>query len=118
SVRRRLDILIVDDDADIRASLRGLLEDEGYGAIDVADARVALAALKAGRFDIMLLDVRMPGMTGLDTLPLIREMAPSTAVVMVAGGAGIRTAVDAVKRGAFDFVEKPVDPEHLLSVIL
>jgi len=118
NARKQLDILIVDDDADIRASLRGLLEDEGHAATDVADARAALAALEAGRFDVVLLDVRMPGMTGLDALPLIREMAPSTAVVMVAGGAGIRTAVDAVKRGAFDFVEKPVDPEHLLGVIL
>ena len=117
TARRRLEILIVDDDADIRAGLRGLLEDEGHGATDVGDARAALAALDGGRFDVVLLDVRMPGMTGLDALPLMRELAPATAVVMVAGGAGIRTAVDALKRGAFDFVEKPVDPEHLLGVI-
>jgi two-component system nitrogen regulation response regulator NtrX len=112
SAKRRLDILLVDDDSEIRGQLGGLLEDEGHGVTTVPDAPRALSALEGGRFDVVLLDVKMPGMTGLDALPLIREMAPATGVIMVSGEGTIATAVQALKRGAFDFVEKPVpDPK-------
>jgi len=114
---RKLDVLLVDDDSRIRRALRGVLEDEGHGVDEASDASQALAALERRAFDAVLLDVNMPGMSGLDALVTIREMAPHTGVIMVSGEGTIGTAVQALKRGAFDFIEKPVDPEHLLRVL-
>ncbi|MBI1795819.1 MAG: sigma-54-dependent Fis family transcriptional regulator [Candidatus Eisenbacteria bacterium] len=117
SARGKLDVLLVDDDARIRSSLRGVLEDEGHTVAEAADGRGAITALDGGSFDAVLLDVNMPGLSGLDVLVTIREMAPKTGVIMVSGEGSIATAVQALKRGAFDFVEKPVDPELLLRVL-
>ena len=117
SPRTRLEVLLVDDDPRIRSSLRGVLEDEGHAVGEAPDGAQALAALEGRQFDAVLLDVNMPGMSGLDALVSIREMAPSTGVIMVSGEGTIATAVQALKRGAFDFIEKPVDPEHLLRVL-
>ena len=117
SPRGRLDVLLVDDDPGIRRTLRGVLEDEGHTVGEAPDGAQALAALEDRQFDAVLLDVNMPGMSGLDALVSIREMAPSTGVIMVSGEGTIATAVQALKRGAFDFIEKPVDPEHLLRVL-
>src|SRR4051812_36340664 len=122
--KRRLRILLVDDDADIRTHLGGLLEDEGHHVTGAADARAALAALEHQSFDVVLLDINMPGMTGLDALPLIRETSPGTGVVILSGEGSVANAVAALKRGAFDFIEKPVpdpgDPSrvgHLLDAL-
>jgi two-component system, NtrC family, nitrogen regulation response regulator NtrX len=114
---RALAVLLVDDDARIRNAMRGVLEDEGHTVAEAPDGAQALAALEGRAFDAVLLDVNMPGMSGLDALVSIREMAPNTAVVMVSGEGTIATAVQALKRGAFDFIEKPADPEHLLRVL-
>ena len=114
---RKLEVLLVDDDSRIRRALRGVLEDEGHRVDEAADGAQALAALERRPFDAVLLDVNMPGMSGLDALVAIRELAPSTGVIMVSGESTIATAVQALKRGAFDFIEKPVDPEHLLQVL-
>ncbi len=117
SPRGRLAVLLVDDDPRIRSTLRGVLEDEGHTVGEAPDGTQALAALESRQFDAVLLDVNMPGMSGLDALVTIREMSPSTGVIMVSGEGTIATAVQALKRGAFDFIEKPVDPEHLLRVL-
>jgi two-component system nitrogen regulation response regulator NtrX len=117
SQRGRLDVLLVDDDARIRGTLRGVLEDEGHAVVEAPDGPQAIAALESRQFDAVLLDVNMPGLSGLETLTTIREMAPSTGVIMVSGEGTIATAVQALKRGAFDFIEKPVDPELLLRVL-
>jgi two-component system nitrogen regulation response regulator NtrX len=117
SARHKLEVLVVDDDARIRSMLRGVLEDEGHAVAEAGDGTQALAALDERRFDAVLLDVKMPGMGGLEALDMIREQAPSTGVIMVSGESTIATAVQALKRGAFDFIEKPVDPEHLLGVL-
>jgi len=117
SARARLDVLLVDDDARIRNTLRGVLEDEGHKVAEAPGGAEALQALESRSFDAVLLDVNMPGMSGLDALVTIREMAPSTGVIMVSGEGTVATAVQALKRGAFDFIEKPVDPEHLLRVL-
>ena len=114
---RKLEILLVDDDSRIRRALRGVLEDEGHGVDEASDAGQALAALERRAFDAVLLDVNMPGTSGLDALVTIRELAPSTGVIMISGEGTITAAVQALKRGAFDFIEKPVDPEHLLRVL-
>jgi len=124
NAKRRLNILLVDDDEDIRTHLGGELEDEGHEVTGASDARAALDALEDGHFDAVLLDINMPGMSGLDALPLIRETSPGTGIVILSGEGSVANAVAALKRGAFDFIEKPVhDPEdpsrygHLLDAL-
>jgi len=112
-----LQILVVDDDPAIRRTLRGVLEDEGHRVAEAGDGPQALEAIERRRFDVVLLDVNMPEMNGLQALTMIREQTPQTGVIMVSGESTIGTAVQALKRGAFDFIEKPVDPERLLDVI-
>ena len=112
-----LQILVVDDDPEIRRTLRGVLEDEGHRVAEAGDGVRALEAMEHRRFDAVLLDVNMPEMGGLQALTMIREQSPQTGVIMVSGESTISTAVQALKRGAFDFIEKPVDPERLLDVL-
>ncbi len=112
-----LHVLVVDDDPEIRRTLRGVLEDEGHRVAEVADGARALEAIAQRRFDAVLLDVNMPEMGGLEALTMIREQSPQTGVIMVSGESTITTAVQALKRGAFDFIEKPIDPERLLDVL-
>ncbi|MEO5987730.1 MAG: sigma-54 dependent transcriptional regulator [Candidatus Eisenbacteria bacterium] len=116
--RERFTVLIVDDDSAIRRQLRGVLEDEGHTTSEAPTAAEAYAALERQRFDVVLLDIRMPGESGLDALSRIREIAPDTAVIMVSGEGSIDNAVKAGQRGAFDFIEKPIrDPEALLDTL-
>jgi two-component system, NtrC family, nitrogen regulation response regulator NtrX len=115
--RTALQILVVDDDPEIRRTLRGVLEDEGHRVAEAGDGVRALEAMEQRRFDAVLLDVNMPEMGGLQALTMIREQSPHTGVIMVSGESTIGTAVQALKRGAFDFIEKPIDPERLLDVL-
>jgi len=112
-----LSVLVVDDDPQIRNMLRGVLEDEGHQVMEAEGAARALEAAESRRFDVVLLDVKMPGKSGLEVLTALREALPQAGIVMVSGEATISTAVTALKRGAFDFIEKPVDPEQLLTVL-
>jgi len=118
TAKNTLTVLVVDDDTQIRNTLRGVLEDEGHSVAEAADGAKALEVLERRRFDVVLLDVKMPGVGGLEALEMIREAAPQTGVVMVSGESTISTAVQALKLGAFDFIEKPVDPERLIEVLL
>jgi two-component system nitrogen regulation response regulator NtrX len=116
--REALQVLMVDDDAAIRRQLRGVLEDEGHSTTEAANAGAAYTALEAKRFDVVLLDIQMPGESGLDALVRLREQSPDTAVIIVSGEASIDNALRAGQRGAFDFVEKPIrDPEALLDIM-
>jgi two-component system, NtrC family, nitrogen regulation response regulator NtrX len=116
--REHFAVLTVDDDARIRRTLRGVLEDEGHETGEAANASEAYEALEKRRWDAVLLDLTMPGEHGLDALVKIREQAPDTAVIVVSGEGTLENAVKAGQRGAFDFVPKPInDPEHLLEVI-
>ena len=110
-------ILIVDDEANIRRMLGSLLRAEGYRAREAPDARTGLAAILEDEPDAMLLDVAMPGETGLDVLPEIRESAPDLPVVMMSGQASLSDAVRATKLGAFHFLEKPLTPEAVLVTL-
>ena len=110
-------ILVVDDDPEIRRSLRGALEDEGHLVSEASNGLLALEALETRHFDAVVLDVNMPEMGGLEALTMIRERSPDTGVVMVSGESTIAVAVQALKRGAFDFIEKPIDAERLLDVL-
>ena len=118
SQREHFAVLTVDDDARIRRTLRGVLEDEGHETGEAANAGEAYEALEKRRWDAVLLDLTMPGEHGLDALLRIREQAPDTAVIVVSGESTLENAVKAGQRGAFDFVPKPInDPEHLLEVL-
>ncbi|WP_127089819.1 sigma-54-dependent transcriptional regulator [Aquabacter cavernae] len=112
------DILIVDDEADIRDLVAGILEDEGYSARTARDADTALAAIAARRPNLIFLDIWLEGsrLDGLELLDLIKSEHPDVPVVMISGHGNIETAVAAIKRGAYDFVEKPFNADRLLLI--
>jgi two-component system, NtrC family, nitrogen regulation response regulator NtrX len=110
-------ILVVDDEAGVRASLDGVLSDEGYSVHAVESGEQALAALEQRRFDLVLLDVWLPGMDGLEVLGRIRDTDGDLPVVVISGHGTIETAVKAVRLGARDFVEKPLSLEKTLLAV-
>jgi two-component system nitrogen regulation response regulator NtrX len=110
-------ILIVDDESGVRQSLRGVLEDEGYTASDVASGEACLDFLEQEKVDLVLLDVWLPGMDGLDTLQKIRDMENPPEVLMISGHGTIETAVRATKLGAYDFLEKPLSIDRTLILV-
>src|SRR5512139_3034413 len=110
-------ILIVDDEASIRKSLEGVLSDEGYSCALAADGADALDRLRDLHPSLVLLDIWMPGMDGIETLRRIKELQPGTPVIMMSGHATISTAIKATKVGASDFIEKPLELEIVLNAI-
>jgi DNA-binding NtrC family response regulator len=113
----RFEILVVDDDPAIRASLGRALQGAGHAVAEAASGEEALTRLESHPPDVVLLDIRMPGLDGLDALARIGECAPATSVIMVTGEATLANAMRAGQRGAFDFIEKPPDLLHLLGVV-
>ncbi|HEY1264285.1 MAG TPA: sigma-54 dependent transcriptional regulator [Terriglobales bacterium] len=111
------DILIVDDESSIRQSLAGALEDEGYSAAVAESGEACLEQLRKRPFDVVLLDVWLPGLDGLDTLDRIRGLENAPEVIMISGHGTIETAVRATKRGAYDFLEKPLSVEKTLILV-
>ncbi|NTU42806.1 MAG: sigma-54-dependent Fis family transcriptional regulator [Nitrospirales bacterium] len=109
-------ILIVDDEAGIRESLSGVLEDEGYEVITAASGEDALTVAREQAPDLIFLDVWLSGMDGLETLALLRESEVKAPVVMISGHGNIEMAVKATKSGAYDFLEKPLSLERVLIV--
>ncbi|HEX5063825.1 MAG TPA: sigma-54 dependent transcriptional regulator [Kofleriaceae bacterium] len=113
----RSTILVIDDEPNILTTVRRSLELEGY-AVEVAGGGAAgLAKLVEHDIDLVLLDVMMPGETGLEVLPKLRAAKPDVMVVMMSGNATIETAVQATKGGAFDFIEKPLSGDKLLITV-
>ncbi len=110
-------ILIVDDEAGIRQSLGAILRDEGYRVDAVTTGEECLKAQKAAPYDLVLLDVWLPGMDGLATLEKLRANGNGPMVVIISGHGNIETAVRATKLGAFDFVEKPLSLEKTVLVV-
>jgi two-component system, NtrC family, nitrogen regulation response regulator NtrX len=110
-------ILIVDDEASIRESLRGVLEDEGYRVSDAESGEACMDLLRRQSFDVVLLDIWLPGMDGLETLEKIKDNPEHPEVVIISGHGTIETAVRATKLGAFDFLEKPLLLEKTLIVM-
>jgi len=110
-------VLVVDDERDIRESLRGILEDEGYKVFVAESGESCMEQLKKRACEVVLLDIWLPGMDGLDTLERIRQMDSPPEVVMISGHATIETAVRATKLGAFDFLEKPLSLDKTLIVL-
>src|SRR5579864_8661738 len=110
-------ILIVDDEAGIRESLSSVLQEDGYRVEAVASGEECLAFIHRKPVDLILLDVWLPGMDGMETLRRLRETEICPMVVMISGHANIESAVRATKLGAFDFVEKPLSLEKIGLVI-
>jgi two-component system, NtrC family, nitrogen regulation response regulator NtrX len=110
-------LLVVDDEAGIRESLTSILKDEGYLVDAVASGEEALARATSGDFDVVLLDVWLPGIDGLQTLSRIQAMQRPPAVIMISGHGTIETAVRATKLGAFDFIEKPLSLEKIVVLV-
>lgn len=110
-------VLIVDDEASIRDSMKGALEDEGYHVDGIESGLLALDRLEKKNYEILFLDIWMPGMDGLDTLKKIKERNPNQLVIMMSGHGTIDTAVRATKMGAYDFVEKPINLERVLLLL-
>jgi two-component system nitrogen regulation response regulator NtrX len=113
----RESILVVDDEAGVRVSLTGILGDEGYLVDAVESGEACLVALAGKRYDLLLLDVWLPRMDGLETLTRVRNLDADIPVVVISGHANIETAVRAVRMGAQDFVEKPLSLEKTLLVV-
>jgi len=110
-------ILIVDDEISIRESLTGILQDEGFSPISVDNGEKAIDKISEDKPDLILLDIWMPGMDGLETLTKIREIYPDQLVIMMSGHGTIETAVRSTKLGAYDFIEKPLSLEKVLLCI-
>ena len=110
-------ILIVDDEVSIRHSLKDVLEEEGYKTVGAESGEACLETLRKTSFDVVLLDVWLPGIDGLETLEKIRDMEAASEVIMISGHGTIETAVRATKLGAYDFLEKPLSIEKTLIVI-
>ena len=114
-----LDILVVDDERDIRDLVAGVLEDEGYGTRTAGDSDSALEAISVRRPSLLLLDVWLQGsrLDGLELLDEVKRRDPSIPVLMISGHGNLDTAVAAIRRGAADFIEKPFEAERLLLMV-
>jgi two-component system nitrogen regulation response regulator NtrX len=110
-------ILIVDDEAGIRESLGSILRDEHYHVDAVESAEAGLQRVAVGEFDVVLLDVWLPGIDGMEALTRIQELQNAPAVIMISGHGTIETAVRATKLGAFDFIEKPLSLEKIIVLV-
>ena len=110
-------VLIVDDESGIRESLSGVLEDEGYKASTAQSGEECLELLRKSHYDVVLLDIWMPGIDGLEVLEKIKEFEDRPEVVMISGHGSIESAVRATKLGAYDFLEKPLSLDKTLIVV-
>src|ERR671910_1052339 len=110
-------VLIVDDEAGVRSALGGVLRDEGYTVDAVDSGEACLERVVRGSYDVIVLDVWLPGIDGLITLQRLRERQIDAQVVMISGDGNIESAVRAIKMGAFDFVEKPLSVEKTVLVV-
>lgn len=110
-------ILIVDDERSIRNTLKDILEVESY-QVDVVESGIeALELIKENNYDVVFSDIKMPQMDGVELLQKIKVNNPETPIIMISGHGTIETAVDCIKKGAYDFIEKPIDLNRLLIVV-
>jgi DNA-binding NtrC family response regulator len=118
TVRRRGEhILVVDDERDVREGLGRLLSLEGYDVTTAENGLVALERARCRRFDLVLTDLRMPLMGGVETLMGMKQLHPDMPVVVVTGFASDETATRCIREGAYGYVMKPFELDHLLRVI-
>src|ERR1039457_5167897 len=110
-------LLIVDDENVVRDSLGKWLEEEGYSVDTVSSGREALLKLPRQRWDLALLDIKMPGMDGIELQHKMRDVDPDIIVIIMTGYAAVDTAVQALKDGAYDYIMKPFDPDDLAHLV-
>ncbi|MBR5554614.1 sigma-54-dependent Fis family transcriptional regulator [bacterium] len=110
-------ILVVDDERSIRNTLKDILEVESYQVEVVESGVEALKLIKESNYDLIFSDIKMPQMDGVELLQNIKQCTPEIPVVMISGHGNIETAVDCIKKGAYDFIEKPIDLNRLLIVV-
>ncbi|MDH3566644.1 MAG: response regulator, partial [Desulfobacteraceae bacterium] len=111
------DILIIDDDDQLRKSFNKLLTDEGYRAKCAASGEAGLKIVQQEVLDLVILDMRLPGMNGLETFQAIHKMEPKLPVIIMTAFGTTETAIEATKMGAFDYILKPFDIPEMLVVI-
>ncbi len=114
---RAHNILVVDDERNVRATLKSVLEDEGYGVRTVSSGEEAIKAAKRFHPDLILLDIWLPGIDGLEVLEKLADTDNNSVVVMISGHGSVESAVRATKLGAFDFIEKPLSLDRVLLVV-
>lgn len=110
-------ILIVDDEEASRRSLKDILKLEGYKVTDKADGEGALKALEDDGYDLMLLDLKMPGMSGLEVLKQASQVAPDCKVIMLTAHGSLESAIEALRKGAHDYILKPASPNDILTSV-
>jgi DNA-binding NtrC family response regulator len=110
-------ILIVDDELSVRGSLAEWFKEDGFLVETAEDGQAALRAMERGPYDIVLLDLKMPGMDGITVQKRVREIDPGATIIILTAYASVQTAVEALKLGAFDYVTKPVDPDDLSNLV-
>jgi len=114
---RTHNILVVDDERNVRATLKSVLEDEGYGVRTVSSGEEAIKATKRFHPDLILLDIWLPGIDGLEVLEKLADTDNNSVVVMISGHGSVESAVRSTKLGAFDFIEKPLSLDRVLLVV-
>ena len=107
-------VLSIDDDQSVRESLANFLEDFGFTVLQAGDGEDGLAVFAANRPDMVLVDLRMPRMDGLQVLARVRELSPETPIMVVSGAGDIRDVVEALRRGAWDYLIKPIQDMNIL----
>lgn len=110
-------ILVIDDERAIRNSLKDILSYENHIVEDATDGLAGLELIKQNKYDLVLSDIKMPGLDGLELLQKLEDIEPHPTVVMISGHGNIETAVESIKRGAFDFIPKPLDLNRLLVTV-
>ena len=116
-MKNKVKVLLVDDEAIVRASLQDWLEDSGYSVLTADSGLQALETLKKDKIGILITDLVMPGMDGIELMKRAKEILPNIQVIIVTAYASIPTAISAMKEGAYDYIEKPISPERVESVL-
>src|SRR5690606_1640492 len=110
-------LLLIDDEANLRRMLRLVLEEEGYLVTEAGSAEEGLRLAPEANPEVVLLDLALPGISGLEALPRLQALLPGTPIVMMSGEASLSDAVRATRQGAFHFLEKPLSPEAVLATL-
>ena len=110
-------ILVIDDEQRIRDSCRMVLRSMGFTVETASDGLKGLDLIEEKHFDILLLDLMMPNMSGFDVLSRVRDIDPDTVVIVITGYATLEHSIEAMKKGAFDFIPKPFTPDQLRAVV-
>ena len=116
-MNKNINILIVDDEFSVRDSLFKWFREDGYSVDTAENAVMALKKIQDSKWDLLLLDIKMPGMDGMELQKRVKEIDPNIIVIMITAFAAVDTAVQALKVGAYDYVTKPVDPDYLSHIV-